>query len=82
MSAPQTHIEAHPVSAFDSDRGFLGMLARAGDPNSGGRNVPEHFSYRALNLLSQTAGTGTQYLSTVGAAKAVQSDGIDAVVHS
>src|SRR4051812_16618274 len=41
---------------------FLGMLGRAGDPNSGGRNMPEHFSSGALKLVSQTACTGSQYL--------------------
>lgn len=60
---------------------FLGMLSRAGDPSSGGRNMPEHFSSRALHLVSQTACTGTQYLPAVGAAKAVKSEGSDAVVY-
>jgi 2-oxoisovalerate dehydrogenase E1 component len=60
---------------------FLGMLGRAGDPNSGGRNMPEHFSSRALNLVAQTACTGSQYLPAVGAAKAVKADGSDRVVY-
>lgn len=60
---------------------FLGMLGRAGDPNSGGRNMPEHFSSRSLKLVSQTACTGSQYLPAVGAAKAVQADGSDALVY-
>jgi 2-oxoisovalerate dehydrogenase E1 component len=60
---------------------FLGMLGRAGDPNSGGRNMPEHFSSRALNLVAQTACTGSQYLPAVGAAKAVKVDGGNAVVY-
>ncbi len=60
---------------------FLGMLGRAGDPNSGGRNMPEHFSSRALNLVSQTACTGSQYLPAVGAAKALKKEGNDALVY-
>ncbi len=60
---------------------FLGMLGREGDPNSGGRNMPEHFSSRELNLVSQTACTGSQYLPATGAAKAVKADGKDAVVY-
>lgn len=60
---------------------FLGMLGRAGDPNSGGRNMPEHFSSRALNLVSQTACTGTQYLPAIGAAKALQRESTDALVY-
>ncbi|HEX7361113.1 MAG TPA: dehydrogenase E1 component subunit alpha/beta [Bryobacteraceae bacterium] len=60
---------------------FLGMLGRAGDPNSEGRNMPEHFSSRALNLVSQTACTGTQYLPAVGAAKALKRGGTDALVY-
>ncbi len=60
---------------------FLGMLSRAGDPNSGARNMPEHFSSRELNLVSMTACTGTQYLNAVGAAKALRQDGSDAIAY-
>jgi 2-oxoisovalerate dehydrogenase E1 component len=60
---------------------FLGMLGREDDPNSGGRNMPEHFSSRALNLVSQTACTASQYLPAVGAAKAVKAEGKNAVVY-
>jgi len=60
---------------------FMGMLGREGDPNSGGRNMPEHFSSRELNLVSQTACTASQYLPAVGAAKAIKADGRNAVVY-
>lgn len=60
---------------------FLGMLNREGDPNSAGRNMPEHFSSRDLRLVSQTASTGTQYLPAVGMARAVKQDGRDEVVY-
>src|SRR6266436_3483971 len=59
----------------------LGMLSREGDPSSNGRNMPEHFSSRELNLVSQTACTGTQYLPAVGMAKALKKDGSDAIVY-
>jgi 2-oxoisovalerate dehydrogenase E1 component len=60
---------------------FLHMLSREGDPSSNGRNMPEHFSSRKLNLVSQTACTGTQYLPAVGMAKALRKDGSDAIVY-
>src|SRR6266481_9079952 len=60
---------------------FLHMLSREGDPSSNGRNMPEHFSARDLNLVSQTACTGTQFLPAVGMAKALRKDGSDAVVY-
>src|SRR5438477_7706634 len=60
---------------------FLHMLSREGDPSSNGRNMPEHFSSRELNLVSQTACTGTQYLPAVGMAKALRKDGSDAMVY-
>src|SRR5215471_1079012 len=60
---------------------FIGMLGREGDPNSGGRNMPEHFSSRELNLVSQTACTASQYLPAAGVARAVKADGQDAVVY-
>ena len=60
---------------------FLGMLSREGDPNSNGRNMPEHWSSRELRLVSQTAATGTQYLPAVGMARAVRQNGGDEVVY-
>ncbi len=60
---------------------FLAMLTRGGDPNSNGRNMPEQFSSRELNLVAQTACTGTQYLPAVGMAKALVKDGSDAIVY-
>src|SRR5438105_5024140 len=60
---------------------FLHMLSREGDSSSNGRNMPEHFSSRELNLVSQTACTGTQFLPAVGMAKALKKSGSDAVVY-
>src|SRR5438874_4917443 len=60
---------------------FLHMLSREGDSSSNGRSMPEHFSSRELNLVSQTACTGTQFLPAVGMAKALKKDGSDAVVY-
>jgi len=60
---------------------FLGMLSRQGDPNSAGRNMPEHWSSRELRLVAQTAATGTQFLPAVGMARAVRKDGGDEIVY-
>ena len=60
---------------------FLHMLSREGDSSSNGRSMPEHFSSRELNLVSQTACTGTQFLPAVGFAKALKKDGSDAIVY-
>src|SRR5436190_4659990 len=60
---------------------FLHMLSREGDPSSNGRNMPEHFSSRELNLVSGTASTGTKYLPATGAAKGLKKDGSDAIVY-
>ena len=60
---------------------FLGLLAREGDPNSNGRNMSEHFSSRALRVVSPTACTGTQFLPAVGMAKAVVAEGKNEIVY-
>src|SRR6266571_9443763 len=60
---------------------FLGMLSRETDPSSRGRNMSEHFSSRALRVVSPTACTGTQFLAAVGMGMAVKADQKDEIVY-
>tara|TARA_Y100000034_G_scaffold116698_1_gene155334 strand:- start:6198 stop:8204 length:2007 start_codon:yes stop_codon:yes gene_type:complete len=52
----------------DSKDHLLAFFARRDDPNSGGRQLPQHFSNRSLRIVSQSSPTGTQYLQAVGSA--------------
>ena len=59
---------------------FLSLLGKKEDPNSGGRQMPGHFSSRALRIVTASAPVGVQYPQAVGSALAFKMRGEDGVV--
>jgi len=60
---------------------LLSFLAKEDDPSSGGRQMPQHFGHKDLNIVSQSSPTGTQYLQAVGAGFVLKREGKGAVVY-
>ncbi|MDQ6747571.1 MAG: thiamine pyrophosphate-dependent dehydrogenase E1 component subunit alpha [Candidatus Dormibacteraeota bacterium] len=58
---------------------LLSVMGKAGEPNSGARQMPSHFGNRRLRIISQGSSVGTQALHAVGTALASKSRGEKAV---
>ena len=59
---------------------FLSLLGKKDDPNSGGKQMPGHFSARELNIVTASAPIAVQYPQAVGSALAFKMRGEDGVV--
>lgn len=60
---------------------MINFLAREGDVNSGGRQMPQHYGMKSARVVSQSSPTGTQYLQAVGTALGAKLAGLDEVVY-
>tara|TARA_B100000686_G_scaffold318275_1_gene367801 strand:- start:5268 stop:7271 length:2004 start_codon:yes stop_codon:yes gene_type:complete len=60
---------------------LLSFLARADDPSSGGRQMPHHYGYKNLRIVSQSSSTGTQFLQALGCALACKKEKAKEIVY-
>jgi 2-oxoisovalerate dehydrogenase E1 component len=60
---------------------FMGVFAKAADPASGGRQMPNHWSEPDLNLFTHSSVIATQYPHAVGVAYELKRRGSEGVVY-
>ena len=60
---------------------MLHHMAKADDPNSGGRQMSEHYSWPEKNILPISSSVGAQFLPGVGVALGMKRDGSDAYTY-
>jgi 2-oxoisovalerate dehydrogenase E1 component alpha subunit len=79
--APYYRDLALMLSLGFSGRDFmLGLMGKKEDPNSGGRQMPSHWSFKKANVISQSAAVATQSLHAVGIALGIKMRKEDKVV--
>ncbi len=66
---------------FSAKEYFLHALGKAADPASGGRQMPNHYGHKKLNLPAMSSSTGTQFLNAVGSALASRKSGSDEITY-
>ncbi len=59
---------------------MLGVMGKKGEPNSGGRQMPSHWSLRRMNVVSHSSVVATQAVHAAGIAFAIKMRGDDPVV--
>lgn len=59
---------------------MLGVMGKKGEPNSGGRQMPSHWSLKRMNVLSHSSPVATQAPHAAGVGFAIKMQGDDAVV--
>ena len=59
---------------------LLDHLSKATSPNSGGRQLPQHFSARARNVFAVSSSVGSQFLPALGMGLALMRQETDAYV--
>jgi len=60
---------------------LLAHLAKADDPNSGGRQMPEHFGLEHLNVMTTASSVGAQFNPGLGFGFGIQQRGDDNYVY-